>query len=63
MIYPDQGVGETVKYTYDFGGLPYRVHGNDDQLEVDYASNLFYDKFGSRLQMVYAGCPAGSRRW
>ena len=41
-----------MKYSYDFGGLPYRVHGND-QLEVDYASNIFYDKFGSRLEMVY----------
>jgi YD repeat-containing protein len=52
MIYPDQPTGETVKYTYDFGGLAYRVHGNDDQLEVDYASNIFYDKFGKRLSMT-----------
>ncbi len=22
MIHPDQGVGKTVKYTHDFGGLP-----------------------------------------
>ncbi|MBO0879585.1 MAG: hypothetical protein J2P17_04285, partial [Mycobacterium sp.] len=52
MVYPDTP-GETLTYTYDFGGLPYRVHGNDDQLEQDYASNIFYDKFGHRLQMVY----------
>jgi hypothetical protein len=52
MVYPDNPNGETVTYTYDFGGLPYRVHGNDDRLETDYAANLFYDKFGHRLQMV-----------
>jgi hypothetical protein len=28
------------------------LHGNDDQLETDYASNLYCDKFGHRLQMV-----------
>jgi hypothetical protein len=38
MVYPDQPTGETVKYTYDFGGLPYRVRGNDDQLDVDSAA-------------------------
>jgi YD repeat-containing protein len=30
MVYPDTP-GEPLKYTYDFGGLPYRVHGNDDR--------------------------------
>jgi hypothetical protein len=30
-----------------------RVHGNDDQLETDYAASVTYDKFGQRLQMVY----------
>src|SRR5262249_59539362 len=29
-----------------------RVHGTDDQLEVDYASNILYDKFGQRLSMT-----------
>jgi len=29
-----------------------RVHGNDDALETDYASNITYDKFGQRLSMT-----------
>jgi hypothetical protein len=49
IIYPDQPTGETVKYFYDSGGLVNRVHGNDDQLEVDYAARIDYDKFGLRL--------------
>jgi hypothetical protein len=61
MVYPievkklttDQPNGEVVQYFYDFGGLPERVHGNDDALEVAYASNIFYDKFGQRLSMTY----------
>src|SRR5262249_21631090 len=48
----DQPNGEVVPYFYDFGGLPERVHGNDDALEVDYASAIAYDKFGSRLSMT-----------
>src|SRR5262249_26414202 len=44
--------GEVVPYFYDFGGLVTRVHGTDDQLEVDYASNILYDKFGQRLSMT-----------
>src|SRR5262249_27489505 len=53
MIYPDQPNGEVVKYSYDSGGLVTRVHGNDDQLEVDYASNITYDKFGKRLSITF----------
>jgi RHS repeat-associated protein len=61
MVYPievkklttDQPNGETLQYFYDFGGLPERVNGNDDALELDYASNIAYDKFGSRLSMTY----------
>jgi hypothetical protein len=41
-----------VPYFYDFGGLPERVHGTDDQLEVDYASAIAYDKFGQRLSIT-----------
>jgi len=60
MIYPiavkklttDQPNGEAVQYFYDFGGLPERVHGNDDALELNYASNIAYDKFGQRLSMI-----------
>src|SRR5262249_60029110 len=52
IIYPDPPTGEVVKYFYDSGGLVTRVHGNDDQLEVDYASNITYDKFGQRLSMT-----------
>jgi hypothetical protein len=52
MVYPDQPTGEVVKYSYDSGGLVNRVHGNDDQLEVGYASNITYDKFGQRLSMT-----------
>jgi RHS repeat-associated protein len=29
-----------------------RVHGNDHQLETDYASNITYDKFGQRVLLV-----------
>jgi hypothetical protein len=52
ITYPDQPTGEAVKYFYDSGGLVNRVHGNDDQLETDYASNITYDKFGQRLSMT-----------
>ncbi len=48
----DQPNREVVPYFYDFGGLPERVHGNDDALEVDYASAIAYDKFGQRLSMT-----------
>src|SRR5262249_4193895 len=49
ITYPDQPNGEVVGYFYDSGGLVNRVHGNDDQLEVDYAARIDYDKFGQRL--------------
>jgi YD repeat-containing protein len=52
MVYPDQPTGEVVQYFYDSGGLVNRVHGNDDQLEVNYASAIAYDKFGQRLSMT-----------
>jgi hypothetical protein len=52
MVYPDQPTGEVVKYFYDSGGVVNRVHGNDDQLETDYAANITYDKFGQRLSMT-----------
>jgi RHS repeat-associated protein len=54
IIYPDDPPdGEVVTYFYDYGGLVTRVHGNDDKLQQDYATNIAYDKFGQRLQMVY----------
>jgi hypothetical protein len=53
MIYPDQPTGEVLQYFYDSGGLVNRVHGNDDQLEQDYATNITYDKFGQQLSMTY----------
>jgi RHS repeat-associated protein len=53
ITYPDQPAGEAVNYFYDAGGLVTRVHGNDDQVEVNYASNITYDKFGQRLSMTY----------
>jgi YD repeat-containing protein len=57
IIYPDdppgQPDGEVVTYFYDYGGLVTRVHGDDDKLQQDYATNITYDKFGQRLQMVY----------
>src|SRR5262249_49847893 len=40
ITYPDQPNGEVVGYFYDSGGLVNRVHGNDDQLEVDYAARI-----------------------
>jgi RHS repeat-associated protein len=52
ITYPDNPSGENVPYFYDFGGLLERVHGTDDQLEVDYASAVAYDKFGQRLSMT-----------
>jgi 3-methyladenine DNA glycosylase AlkC len=42
----------------DFGGLVTRVHGNDDQLETDYASNILYDRFGQRLSMTNGNRPS-----
>jgi RHS repeat-associated protein len=53
IIYPDPPTGEAVKYFYDSGGLVNRVHGNDDQLETDYAAEIDYDKFGQRVLLKY----------
>jgi hypothetical protein len=53
ITYPDPSPGELLQYFYDYGGLVTRVHGNDDKLVQDYATNVWYDKFGQRLQMVY----------
>jgi hypothetical protein len=43
IIYPDdppgQPDGEVLTYFYDYGGLVTRVHGDDDQLEQNYATN------------------------
>jgi YD repeat-containing protein len=55
ITYPDQPNGEVLTYFYDSGGLVNRVNGNDDAFVLleDYAKNIYYDKFGQRLQIDY----------
>lgn len=47
MTYPD---GEEVNYSYDIGGQLNKVSNNQN---YTYVSNIVYDKFGERTQMVY----------
>lgn len=51
MIYPDS---EVVNYTYNVGGLLLSMSGNRAGQITDYVQQLGWDKFESRIFLVYA---------
>ncbi len=50
MIYPD---GETLKYSYNLGGLLHDMSGKKDGTDYNYLTQLGYDKFEQRVYLSY----------